>query len=149
MGAREAFGPNLRRIRIQRGISLEQIALETKISVELLSDLERNDFRRWPAGIFARSYVRDYARLIGADPEAVVDEFCRWFDKGDRRLLRVMSEHAQIVGHELEWRDDRWPAGIDADRRATPPQEATPPSRPTVVARTKLFLRLRRAISKT
>ena len=33
MSAREAFGPNLRRLRIQRGVSLEQIAETTKVSV--------------------------------------------------------------------------------------------------------------------
>jgi transcriptional regulator with XRE-family HTH domain len=148
MSAREAFGPNLRRIRIQQGISLEQIALETKISVDLLNDLERNDFGRWPAGIFARSFIRDYARLIGVDPQAVVDEFCRWFDKGDRRVLRVVSEHAQIVGHELEWRDDRLPGGLEADRRTSPSEGLPAPPRPTVLARIKLFLRVRRAIGK-
>jgi len=148
MSAQEAFGPNLRRLRIQRGISLEQIAFETKISLDLLNALERNDFARWPAGIFARSYIRDYARLIGADPDAVVDEFCRWFQKGDRRVFRVVAEHAQIVGHELQWRDDRLPAGLDADRRASSSDTPLLPSRPTVISRIKLFLRLRRAIGK-
>ena len=32
MSGREAFGPNLRRVRIQRGVSLQQIATETNVS---------------------------------------------------------------------------------------------------------------------
>lgn len=147
MSAREAFGPNLRRLRIQHGVSLEYIARETKVSVDLWDSLERNDFGRWPSGIFARAHIRQYARLIGADPDAAVDEFCRWFQKGDRRVLTIVSEQAQIVGHELEWRDDLLPAGLQADRRAT--SGAPPPPGPTnVLSRVKLFLRLRRAIGK-
>ena len=51
--AREAFGPNLRRVRVQRGVTLEYIATTTKIPVDLLVCLEANDFQRWPSGIFA------------------------------------------------------------------------------------------------
>ena len=53
MSGREAFGPNLRRIRIQHGVSLQQIATETNVSEVLWAAMERNDFSRWPNGIFA------------------------------------------------------------------------------------------------
>ena len=32
MSGREAFGPNLRRIRVQRGVSLKQLADKTKVA---------------------------------------------------------------------------------------------------------------------
>src|SRR5262249_14509240 len=96
---------------------------------------------------FARSHIREYARMIGADPDAVVNEFCRWFEKGDRRAFRVVSEQAQIVGHDLEWRDDGMHAGLDGDRRAG--STSAPAARPvSEVWRIKLLLRLRRAIGK-
>jgi cytoskeletal protein RodZ len=82
MSPREAFGPNLRRQRLERGVSLEEIAHSTKVIVSLWAGLERNDLSRWPTGIYARSYLREYARAIGADPESTVDEFCRWFPQG-------------------------------------------------------------------
>ena len=70
MTERDAFGPNLRRIRVQRGVTLDQIAAETKVAAGVWAGFERNDFSRWPTGIYARSYVRAYASLIGVDPEA-------------------------------------------------------------------------------
>ena len=115
MSAREAFGPNLRRLRLQRGLTLEQIADRTKVSIALWDGLEENDLSRWPSGVFARSYVREYAEIVGADPDATVDEFCRWFPQGDRRAERIIRGHAQIVGHSLDWEDQVPP---DADRRA-------------------------------
>ena len=130
MSQREAFGPNLRRIRLQRGVSLQQLATATKVSETLWSGLERNDFSRWPSGIFARAYVREYAKAIGVDPEATVDEFCRWFPNGDRRALPTIKGQAEIVGHDdLQWQDHVPPAAGDDDRRAGAAAAAAPPAK--------------------
>ena len=130
MSERDAFGPNLRRIRVQRGISVHDITAATNVSAALWDGLERNDLTRWPTGIYARSYVRSYAKAIGVDPEATVDEFCRCFPHGDRRAEIVIRGHAEIIGHmDLQWRDHVPPAVADGDRRAgaadsAPPQKA-------------------------
>ena len=131
---REAFGPNLRRMRLQRGISLNDIAQRTKVSAELWAGLERNDLSRWPSGIFARAYVREYAHALGIDAEVTVDEFCRCFPQGDRRARRIVKGQAELVGHELQWSDDV-PA---ADRRTT--VEPAPEERPRVFPRRERLL---------
>jgi transcriptional regulator with XRE-family HTH domain len=144
--ARDAFGPNLRRLRLQRGVSLEYIADVTKIPAELLAGLERNDVRQWPPGIFARAWVRQYAYAVGVDPDATVDEFCRWFPQADRRLGGVMREQAAIVGHESRWEDDVPAAG---ERRGVAPLPATRPSqdRPSRFG-LGLVVRLRRVLHR-
>jgi transcriptional regulator with XRE-family HTH domain len=154
MSERDAFGPNLRRIRIQRGISLEQLAAKTKVSVTLWAGLERNDFSRWPSGIYARSYVRDYATAIGVDPGSTVDDFCRWFPQGDRRAEAVIRGQAEIVGHDnLEWRDPL-PAVVasEGDRRGAAAAAANkqPPhwTSGAAAAFTQMFVRLRRAVGR-
>ena len=63
------FGPVLRAARERRGVSLAQIAAETKLGVELWADLEDSNLSRWPRQIYARSYVRDYALRIGMDAD--------------------------------------------------------------------------------
>jgi len=124
MSEHDAFGPSLRRQRVQRGITLEQIATATRIGRELWAAMERNDFSRWPRGIYARAYLRAYALETGADPDATVDEFCRWFPEGDRRAERVVREQAALVGHDLRWNDD---LAVDRNRRASAPAAALPP----------------------
>jgi len=121
MSSRETFGPDLKRIRLRRGVSLAAIATTTKVAEELWDDMERNDFTRWPAGIYARAYLRAYAAQIDADPETVVDEFCRWFPQGDRRAGRTIREHATIVGHSLDWSEHVVDpdSGLETGRRAT------------------------------
>jgi transcriptional regulator with XRE-family HTH domain len=119
MSSRESFGPNLRRIRLQRGVALDAIARSTKVCVSLWEGFERNDLSRWPTGIYARSYVREYAEAIGEDAESLVDEFCRWFPEGDRRVVAPVHEHAQIVRHASHWRDEL-ARMIEGDRRRSP-----------------------------
>lgn len=146
MSERDAFGPNLRRIRVQRGISIHAIVSATNVSASLWDGLERNDLSNWPAGIYARSYVRSYAKAIGVDPESTVDEFCRLFPKGDRRAERLIRGQAEIVGHtDLEWRDQVPPKAGEADRRGA--ADAPAPSRKAhaspVAAFSQVFDRLR------
>ncbi len=119
MSDRDTFGPRLRAERERRGISLETIASVTKVGGDLWDGLERNDFSRWPSGIFARAFVRDYARAIGLDSDEVVDEFCRLFPLGDRRASRLIQAQAQLIGHHLSYAESRRHArskAIDARR---------------------------------
>jgi transcriptional regulator with XRE-family HTH domain len=72
-------GSTLRAARERRGVSLRQIAAQTKISVGVLEALERNDLSRLPGGIFSRAFVRSYAAEIGLDPEEVIQDFIAQF----------------------------------------------------------------------
>jgi transcriptional regulator with XRE-family HTH domain len=73
------FGRRLRDQRERRGISLETVAANTKISASLLAALERGDLSTWPGGIFRRAFVREYATAIGISPEPIVAELSRLF----------------------------------------------------------------------
>ena len=149
MSGREAFGPNLRRARIQRGVSLQQIASETNVSEVLWAAMERNDFSRWPNGVFARSFIRDYARMVGVDPDSTVNEFCRWFPQGDRRALRQIQGQAAIVNHPLQATDEV-PEHVGEDRRWSPEkatQQAAEHEEAARATRQGMFARLRRTFS--
>jgi cytoskeletal protein RodZ len=54
-------------IRQNRGISLQQIADSTKISIRSLQAIEQGDFRKLPGGIYNTSYIKQYARAIDYD----------------------------------------------------------------------------------
>lgn len=113
MSDRHTFGPRLRSERERRGISLDTIASVTKVSADLWDGLERNDFSRWPSGIFARAFIRDYARAVGLDADDVVDEFCRLFPIGDRRAARLIKAQARLIGHQPSLQETELPAGGD------------------------------------
>ena len=79
--SRRAFGEALQRHREQRGITLETISELTKINASLLAALERGDCSRWPAGIYSRAYIRDYAQAIGLDRDEVAARFTECFSE--------------------------------------------------------------------
>src|ERR1039457_4714312 len=64
-------------IRRNRGISLEQIAESTKISIRSLEAIEQGDFRKLPGGIYSTSYIRQYARAIEYDECALIAFYTR------------------------------------------------------------------------
>ncbi len=79
-----SFGPELRRARERRGLTLEEIADTTKVNVALFRGLENNDVSRWPSGLFRRAFIRSYAQAVGLDPEETCRRFVRIFpEEGD------------------------------------------------------------------
>ncbi len=69
------FGENLQREREMRGVSLEEIAAATRISSRILRAIETGDLSKLPSGVYARSFVRQYARYLGLDEERVMAEY--------------------------------------------------------------------------
>ena len=64
-------------IRRNRGISLEQIAESTKISIRSLEAIEQGDFAKLPGGIYNTSYIKQYARAIDYDESALLAAYQR------------------------------------------------------------------------
>lgn len=79
------FGEELKREREIRGISLKEIADETKISKRFLEALERNDHKTLPAPVFTRGFVRQYARYLGLNTEDIVNRY-NYAAAGDDRI---------------------------------------------------------------
>jgi transcriptional regulator with XRE-family HTH domain len=77
--SRQEFCLALKAARERSGITLAEIADKTKIPASLFAALERNDLRRWPKGLFRRSFFRDYVRMIGVPVGETCAEFVRLF----------------------------------------------------------------------
>src|SRR5919198_4249252 len=71
------FGATFKAARESQGISLDQIAQKTRISVRFLSAIENEDFHVLPGGIFNRGFVKTFAEALGLNAEEAVAEFQR------------------------------------------------------------------------
>ena len=76
MGRKAATSTDLAGIRTTRGLSLDEIARSTNITMRYLQAIERGEFEKLPGGIYTRSYIRQYAQAAGAD-EAMLLDRCR------------------------------------------------------------------------
>lgn len=70
-----SFGSWLRRQREIRQISLREVADRTKISYRYLEAMEEDRFDVLPAPVFAKGFLREYARYVGLSPDEVVNHY--------------------------------------------------------------------------
>jgi cytoskeletal protein RodZ len=87
-------GQYLKAVREYRGLSLAQVAAETRVRRLYLSALEDKDHGPLPSRPFAIGYVRAYARVLGLDGDEMVARFRTEFPE-DRAPLHAPIGVAQ------------------------------------------------------
>jgi cytoskeleton protein RodZ len=70
-----SLGSHLRQERERRNASLESIAQVTRISLNNLEAMERDEFHLLPAPVFVRGFLRTYATHLGIDPKEVLARY--------------------------------------------------------------------------
>ena len=65
------IGAQLRAAREERGLSLEQVAAETRIPQRHLVAIEAGDFGQLPGRTYAVGFSRTYAKMVGLDQDDV------------------------------------------------------------------------------
>lgn len=94
MGAKvETIGQYLKRVREERGISLRAAEEETKIRVRYLKALEEDDFASLPGGVYARGFLRSYARFLGLD----ADEIVQWYNSLTSQQAEEKKPEVQVT----------------------------------------------------
>lgn len=109
----EEFCDALRELREHQQITLDAIAEATKIPAYLFEGLEHHDLRRWPHGLFRRSFFRDYARAIGLPVAEACSEFLRWFPEAEPAITPEVAtltkeEPAPRLMQALASLGERW-----------------------------------------
>ncbi|HLK67858.1 MAG TPA: RodZ domain-containing protein [Bryobacteraceae bacterium] len=90
-----AIGETLRRERLKRNLDLDAVSRELKISQRFLEAIEDERFDLLPRGVFAKSFVRQYARMLGLDEEELANEVQRAVDPSP--AVPQFAEHAPVT----------------------------------------------------
>ena len=69
------LGETLQRARLARGVTLEEAEQTTRISRRYLEALEIENFGLLPAPVYARGFLRTYARYLGLEPADLLPLF--------------------------------------------------------------------------
>ncbi len=70
-----SLGQTLRQAREAKGLSQSKVAAETRILVQIINDIENEDFHSIAAPIYGRGFVRLFAECVGLDPQPLIREF--------------------------------------------------------------------------
>ncbi len=73
--ASQSPGRYLQKERLQKQLSLEEVAAQTCISLGTLRAIEENDRSKMPAEVFTRGFIKLYAQSLGLDPQIVLDRY--------------------------------------------------------------------------
>ena len=71
------LGEKLRQAREERGITLSEVAEQTRISPIYLQSIDNDDYRGLPGGIFNRGFVKSYAKFVGLDEQEALLDYSR------------------------------------------------------------------------
>lgn len=91
----------MRLARETRGIALREISEQTRISMRYLEAIEADDYKHLPGGIFNRSFIRAYAKFIGFDEHAALEDYARTLrERGET------DDDGSKVHHSLVYTED-------------------------------------------
>jgi cytoskeletal protein RodZ len=72
-----SLGEKLQQAREARGISISEVAEQTRISSHYLEGIEANDYRTLPGGIFNKGFVKSYAKYVGIDEQEALQDYAK------------------------------------------------------------------------
>jgi len=67
--------PELKDMREARGLSLRAIFETTRVGLVNLTAVENGDYNRLPPPVYARNFIRKYARAVGIDEKPILDRY--------------------------------------------------------------------------
>lgn len=68
-------GPALKRVREKMGVSLDDIAMATRIQLQYLVGLEDENFEVLPPEVYTRGFVTSYAEFLSLDVQKVAADY--------------------------------------------------------------------------
>ncbi|MBR1608117.1 MAG: helix-turn-helix domain-containing protein, partial [Kiritimatiellae bacterium] len=69
------IGETIRSARLKLGLSLDDVRNSTQIMLQQLDDIEHDDFSSFSAPVYAKGFIRLFARAVGLDPAPLVAQF--------------------------------------------------------------------------
>ncbi|MDP3092018.1 MAG: DUF4115 domain-containing protein [Nitrospira sp.] len=85
----ESVGEFFRQVRETKGLTIDEVAAKTRIRSDFVKALEDGNFAKLPDQVFARGFVRSYARSLGLDEEDAIHRFVQsagaFYEKQDER----------------------------------------------------------------
>lgn len=79
----ETLGEKLKAAREERGISISEVAEQTRIAPMYIECIENDNYKPLPGGIFNKGFVKSYARFVGYDETQAVQEYGAQFAAND------------------------------------------------------------------
>ncbi|MEX5216111.1 MAG: helix-turn-helix domain-containing protein, partial [Nitrospiraceae bacterium] len=93
----DSIGDFFRQVRETKGLTVDEVASKTRIRADFVRAIEEGNYARLPDQVFARGFVRSYARSLGLDEEDALQRFVQsagsYYDRqNERERLKLKQE---------------------------------------------------------
>lgn len=109
----DLLGEFLRRKREEKGKTLEEVAEATKININYLQALEKDNFSSLPGEVFIKGFLRHYSRYLGIDEQEVLKKYEE--EKGEVQAPSKLNTKFYVPEEEVKkitFKNWLIPAGI-------------------------------------
>ena len=80
----EINGSVIRRVREARGVTIEELSEQTKVSKSVLRAIEAHEFDALPARVYLRGFLTQVARVLRVDKKRVADGYLSFVERHGR-----------------------------------------------------------------
>ena len=92
----ETFGGYLADFRIKRELAIETIAAKTRIAAHCLRAIEANAHDQLPPPAYVKSFIRTYARALGANADLAVNLYQADLDRQANATQKLLRRRAKL-----------------------------------------------------
>ncbi len=107
----ELLGDYLKQKRLDKNFSLEKLSQKTKISINILKNLEANDFDHLPSAAYIKGFVTSYVKVLGLPLDEAIS-------KMEYTYLSILGKPFPALNHTKTM-----PAGIQSSAKAASTEE--------------------------
>lgn len=100
------LGEKLRQAREAKGMTIGEVAEQTRISPLYIESIENDDYRALPGGIFNRGFVKSFAKYVGLDEQEALADYARLLYETEGDVEDVKFHRPEVLT------DDRAPASM-------------------------------------
>ncbi|WP_238473059.1 helix-turn-helix domain-containing protein [Desulforamulus profundi] len=99
-----SIGEVLRNARIKKGYSFEYLEEATKIRAKYLEALEKENFAVLPGQVYAKAFLRTYAKFLELDTEEIMNEFSQINNEAPPEVEKDKHEAEPTDTGSKKWR---------------------------------------------
>ena len=98
-------GERLQAARIEKGLSVQDVANRMHLSKNILESIEENNFDEITAPIFVKGYLRAYARIVSLDENEMIQQYINFYSEADPPITSTsnMAPELSVGDARIKW----------------------------------------------
>ncbi len=105
----QSLGQNLRDIRNHHGLTEEEVAIETCISINTIRALEADDYTGFDSPVYAKSFLKTYSRYLGVDISEALAKFEQFGASDEEQIFKPNREQLEDTARPDATKSSRSP----------------------------------------